>query len=111
MQQRISLLFLVASVLLVGIVGYTPNVFAIDYSVSDQESCENLPATTVWTLNRCTLNDQLSLNADDVVITTRELVLAQYPSCTCSQLTTSLLRTYSYQLPILNSSLSFTTPA
>jgi len=69
MQSRSMKLSLVLSVFVIGIIGFAPNAFAIDYPVSDQESCEALPATVTWISNRCILEDQLDLvNQDDLLI-------------------------------------------
>jgi len=68
LQHRTIVLSLVVSVLLVGIIGYAPNVYAADFPVSDEISCETLPAMTEWNAGRCTLSDLLVLDIDDTMI-------------------------------------------
>jgi len=68
MEKKLVLLSIVFGAIIFGISGFTPNAHAIDYPISGEESCESLPASTTWTLGRCTLDDQLILGSEDVLI-------------------------------------------
>ena len=59
---------LLASILVIAIIGSIPNVHAVDYPISGEASCLALPADTTWSGNTCTLNNQLIVDVDDELI-------------------------------------------